>query len=261
MRLFDSPHKNAGYLAYRWISPIFDPIKFYHALKGYFWFTRDYFKFRSMGTDMPLRFRDSYPILTDKVDVAPFDSHYFYMNTWMFRRIAQSEHSAHVDVASGLDVVSLLSTLKKVTFVDIRPIIVDLPNFECVKGSILDMPYSTDSIPSLSCLHVTEHIGLGRYGDPIDPQGSLKATQELKRVLAPGGSLFFSLPIGKPRICFNAHRVHSASQILQYFDGLELVDHACITDQITVIEKPDIAFMDSMTFGCGMFHFRKPLPA
>jgi SAM-dependent methyltransferase len=155
----------------------------------------------------------------------------------------------------------LLSTLKKVTFVDIRPIIVDLPNFECVKGSILDMPYSTDSIPSLSCLHVTEHIGLGRYGDPIDPQGSFKATQELKRVLAPGGSLYFSLPIGKPRICFNAHRVHSASQILQYFEGLELVDHACITDQITVIEKPDIAFMDSMTFGCGMFHFRKPLPA
>lgn len=28
MRTFNSPIKNIAYLAYRWISPIFDPIRF-----------------------------------------------------------------------------------------------------------------------------------------------------------------------------------------------------------------------------------------
>jgi len=259
MRQFDSPLKNTAYLAYRWISPIFDPIRFFHAVKGYFWYTRDYFKFRSMGTDMPLRFRDSYPILTDKMSTTPFDSHYFYQNVWATRRISSNPHSEHVDVGSSSDMMSMLSVFKAVVFVDIRPLEVELLNFRSVKGSILAMPFTSESVLSLSCLHVTEHIGLGRYGDPLDPEGSYKATQELKRVLAPGGSLYFSLPVGKPRICFNAHRVHSATQILEYFSGLELVDHACISDEIKVIEKPAISFMDSMSFGCGLFHFRKPL--
>ncbi len=33
-------------------------------------------------------------------------------------------------------------------------------------------------------MHVVEHVGLGRYGDPLDPDGDLKAIAELKRVTA-----------------------------------------------------------------------------
>jgi hypothetical protein len=36
-------------------------------------------------------------------------------------------------------------------------------------------------------MHVVEHIGLGRYGDPIDPDGDLKAISELKRVVQKRG--------------------------------------------------------------------------
>ncbi len=43
------------------------------------------------------------------------------------------------------------------------------------------------SVESLSCKHVIEHIGLGRYGDVLDPGGDLKAISELKRALAVGG--------------------------------------------------------------------------
>ena len=79
-------------------------------------------------------------------------------------------------------------------------------------------------------MHVVEHVGLGRYGDPLDPDGDLKAMAELQRVLAAGGSLLFVVPVGKPKIMFNAHRIYSYEQILSYFNELELKQFALIPD-------------------------------
>jgi len=47
-------------------------------------------------------------------------------------------------------------------------------------------------------MNVVEHVGLGRYGEPLDPEGDIKAMRELRRVLAPGGSLLFVVPVGRP---------------------------------------------------------------
>ena len=79
-------------------------------------------------------------------------------------------------------------------------------------------------------MHVAEHIGLGRYGDPLDPDGDLKAMGELKRVLAPGGLLLFVVPVGQPRVCFNAHRIYSYGQIVEAFAKLYLEEFALIPD-------------------------------
>jgi hypothetical protein len=109
----------------------------------------------------------------------------------------------------------------------------------------------------LSCLHVAEHIGLGRYGDELDPYGTLKSCAELARVLAPGGFLYFSLPVGKPRICFNAHRIHSPEQILNYFRNLQLVSLSGIDDDNAYHELISIEQLSSMNYGCGLFVFTK----
>ncbi|MCP2789027.1 DUF268 domain-containing protein, partial [Salmonella enterica subsp. enterica serovar Typhimurium] len=78
------------------------------------------------------------------------------------------------------------------------------------------------SLPSLSCLHVVEHVGLGRYGDPLDIAGSERALAELQRVLAPEGRLYLSVPVGRERICYNAHRVFSPRSIVDALSGLAL---------------------------------------
>ena len=62
-------------------------------------------------------------------------------------------------------------------FLDAGLGLVDLPEFDAQLE-----PFGDRSVPSLSCLHVVEHVGLGRYGDPLDPQGSIKAMRELQRV-------------------------------------------------------------------------------
>jgi hypothetical protein len=53
-----------------------------------------------------------------------------------------------------------------------------LENLFFKEGSILALPFESGSIKSLSSLCVVEHIGLGRYGDEIDPFGSESAIKE-----------------------------------------------------------------------------------
>ena len=223
----------------------------------YISFFSDIRRYKQMVGAEEISIRNLYPFLDDKTSTTAFDTHYFYQDIWAFRKILNSGAKNHVDVGSKVDYVGFLSTITQVVFIDIRPLITDLPNFEGKAGSILEMPYDNDAVSSLSCLHVAEHIGLGRYGDPIDPLGSVKACRELARVLAPGGNLYFGLPIGKPRVCFNAHRIHSPAQILKYFCGLKLVEFSFVEDSGRFLQNiaPEIA--SNAKYGCGLFHFTK----
>jgi len=260
MKKFDSKSKNIAYLLYRWTRPLFDLVSFTRAVPGYFWYARDYLLYRSMANSEQITLANSYPILTERTtdhDTA-FDRHYFYQGVWATRKVKGFSHNEHVDVGSQLNFVGGLSAIKKVTFIDIRPVSIQLPNFFSKAGDLLSLPYRDNEISSLSCLHVVEHVGLGRYGDKLDPEGSKKACKELQRVLAPGGDLLFSGPIGKSRICFNAHRIHSTAQIIGYFNELQLVELSGITDSGDFLENINVTKLESSDFACGLFHFKKP---
>ncbi len=222
------------------------------------WFFGDWVRYSRMASAEPIRLINFYPQLHDRTSTTPFDAHYFYMGGWAARRIIAGKPANHVDVGGQAMFVSQLSAAVPVTFIDIRPLGVDFSGLTEVAGSILELPFPDGSIRSLSCLHVAEHIGLGRYGDPLDPLGTVKAAAELSRVLAPGGSLFFALPVGRPRLCFNAHRVHSPGQIIGMFPGLRLEEFSAVDDEERFWEKIDPARMESSDYGCGMFWFRKP---
>jgi len=218
----------------------------------------DWFRYSRMDFAEQIKLKDTYPCLFDRTAKTSVDSHYFYQHIWAFEKILASSAESHVDVGSNVDFVGLLSTITKVQFIDIRPLTVsNIKNLESIKGSILDLPYEDNSVKSMSCLHVAEHIGLGRYGDPLDPQGTKKAALELSRCLAKGGNLYFALPVGRPRLCFNAHRIHSPGQILDYFRGLKLVELSGSTDQKEFVENIDIAKLEIENYPCGMFQFTK----
>lgn len=120
-----------------------------------------------------------------------------------------------------------------------------------------NLPYENNSVQSLSCLHVAEHIGLGRYGDTLDPEGTQKAAAELSRCLAKGGNLYFSVPVGRPRLCFNAHRIHSPCQIIDYFKDLSLVEISGTGDDKKFINNINIESLENSRYACGMFWFTK----
>lgn len=202
-----------------------------------------------------LRLDDAFPCLTDARDATPFDAHYLHQGAWLARHLARLRPARHVDVGSDVDVVSVISGFVPILFVDYRPLEVSLTGLSCVRGDILRLPLPTGSTPSISCLHVVEHIGLGRYGDAIDPDGSVKAARELRRVVAPGGSLFVSMPVGGERICFNAHRVLAPEAVAEMFRPLALVDFSYVDDRAALHEKAFLAAAARCEYGCGMFHF------
>ncbi len=257
MKVFKSKTKNIAYFFYRLINPIFDPIKFIQGIYGYFWYTRDFIVYKIKNPKAKLLNINLFPVLNEKTSFTSFDAHYFYQQLWVFENIMKIKPKNHVDIGSTYQMSGYLSKIVPTTFVDIRPIKARLKNLKVKKGDILNLPFENNSVESLSCLHVVEHIGLGRYGDKIDPNGPKKACQELSRVLKNNGYLYFSTPIGKERIYFNAHRVFSPKRIIGYFNNLKLVEFCVVNDLGKIIENTNYKKCLHYNYACGMFLFKK----
>ena len=76
------------------------------------------------------------------------------------------------------------------------------------------------------CISISsyEHDGLGRYGDPLDPDGDLKAMQKTKTFVKKDGLLYLSVPIGSGKVVFNLHRVYGKKRFDMLIEGWEKVD-------------------------------------
>ena len=193
------------------------------------------------------------PCLFDKTAETPIDYVYFYQDTWCAEKIFKAKPNHHYDVGSSNEFIGIISRFVPTTMIDIRPIDVKLPGLNFIEGDITALNFADDSLESISSICVIEHIGLGRYGDKIDPFGSEKAIVELTRVLAPGGSLYISLPVDKENtIYFNAHRAFARDYILRLFQPLKLIEEKYIYKGKLFDE-----FNREKGFGTGLFYFIK----
>lgn len=208
-----------------------------------------------------LRWQDRYPCIEDRTATTSFDRHYTYHTAWAARILAETRPAVHVDIASSLSFICTVSAFVPIRFYDYRPADLRLSNLTCGAADLLSLPFPDRSINSLSCMHVVEHIGLGRYGDPLDPEGDRKAMRELERVLAPEGTLLIVVPVGRPRVCFNAHRIYSFHQVREAFGNLQMRQFALIAEDPAsggLILSPPLDVVDSQNYGCGCFWFSKP---
>lgn len=169
---------------------------------------------------------DQNAILTDDRpthDEVDFSLDYFVHCSWIARKIAEVRPKRHVDCGSYCYLAGIVSAfIEQFEFIDIRPLPNVFPNLISRRLDMTHMPEIPDgSVESLSSGHVIEHMGLGRYGDRINPVGDRWAANELKRILAPGGRLIIVLPMNEnPSVCFNAHRFYSLDQVRALFSGL-----------------------------------------
>jgi SAM-dependent methyltransferase len=224
-------------------------------LKNLQWFNRDlnWYQKNAKDSAFGLSVHNMYPCLEDKTALTPVEPIYFYQDSWAASRIFQYKPAHHVDIGSAVKTLGIISGFVPVTFIDIRPIEVKLPNLHFKKGSILELPFADNSIESISSLCVIEHIGLGRYGDPLDVKGSEKAIAELVRVTRPGGNILFSVPVDDLcKIYFNAHRTFTPTYICECFTGCDLLEEKYIYGY-DFTEK----YIREKGFGVGVYHFKK----
>lgn len=219
----------------------------------------EWIKYRHSDKKNTVYLHDLWPCLNDRVKKTPFDPHYFYQASWLARRLSNSRPNKHYDIGSDVTMIGVISGFLPVEFVDFRPLNVSLQNLTSTSGNITNISYMNDSLLSLSCLHVVEHIGLGRYGEHLDSEGSKKALLELQRVVAPGGRLYLSVPIGLERVCFNAHRIFNPQTIIDTLEQLKLLEFSLIDDDGNFIENGSQNLSRNLDYGCGLFVFEKQI--
>jgi len=188
-------------------------------------FDNSWFLFRNNSSSdlrFPLRNDDLIPVLDEDTSThthKEFVWDYLLHCAWAARKVSEGSEGWHYDFGSYLYFAYLVSAFTdKFVFCDLRPIDLPVSNLQMKREDLTKLSFPDNSLRSISCLHVLEHVGLGRYGDEIDPSGDEKAASELVRVLATGGSLLIVLPMNAtPRLNFNAHRIYSEEQVAALF--------------------------------------------
>ncbi|MBI3382847.1 MAG: DUF268 domain-containing protein [Aquabacterium sp.] len=202
------------------------------------------------------------PMLQDLSDQAGSASgHYFHQDLLVATKINQAHPQKHVDVGSRIDgFVAHVAAFREIEVFDIRPLNPTAhPRIKFIQGDLMsDNGAPSDYCDSLSCLHALEHFGLGRYGDPIDPDGHRKGFRNLTRMLKDGGILYISFPIGSSGTHFNAHRVFDPTEILEWGkEDFQLIDYHYVDDQGSLQKCVTPSATPQLHYGCGIYTLRK----
>lgn len=240
----------------------FQPHILVRSLQGIPRFFADMRRYSRLNRMAGLRitFRDLFPILTDRrAGAGQASGHYFHQDLWAAKKIYQQRPSEHMDVGSRIDgFIAHLMVFIPVTIVDIRPLKSELSGVTFFQDDATELVrLESNSVESLSSLHVAEHFGLGRYSDPIDPDACFRFMNALQRVLRPGGRLYFSVPVGRERVEFNAHRVFAPKTILESFSRLQLLSFSFVGDDGKLYEDQDPLDLPPSELACGLFEFAK----
>ena len=246
----------------------FDPRTFLAAIRGLFWFFKDYRKLKAkLKGNTEFQITKLFPILTEKFSEAGvMKGHYFNQDLYVAKLIYGANSTKHVDIGSRTDgFVAHLAVFREVEVFDIREIKSTVENISFTRADLSSSSFNhiayTDS---LSCLHAIEHFGLGRYGDTIDPEGHILALENMWKALKVGGKFYFSTPIGPQRIEFNAHRVFSVHYLLKLFESkYDIVSFSYINNKGDLVVNQDlnnpklVSENFGCTYGCGIFEMIK----
>jgi len=195
------------------------------ALCGLPSYLRDLNHFRRLQRQATCELRAAFslaPMLADRYVGAGAGSGrslYFLQDLICSTYVLRDPPCQHLDVGSRVDgFVAQIAASRPIEVLDIRPM-VEPPCVNLIfrQGDILN-PHRElcNNYPLVSSLHALEHIGLGRYGDAIAPDGFERAVKQCAALVAPHGRFLLSLPVAQiPRhlVQFNSQRLFAARQL------------------------------------------------
>jgi hypothetical protein len=214
-----------------------DPQRFLRSLRGLPVFLRDWAVFRK---NYPGKMK-LMPCLHDRYEEGgATKSEYFWQDLLVARAIHAAKPIKHVDIGSRVDgFVAHVASFREIEVFDVRPISTAVPGVVFRQADLMNpasLPTTAGGgyCDSLSCLHAIEHFGLGRYGDPVNPQGYQRGIANMAQLLQPGGTFYLSTPIGQERVEFNANWVFDPRSIVRCAEAADM------TLQKLIVITPDI---------------------
>jgi hypothetical protein len=247
----------------------FNPLRIFSAVRGVPFYLRDLRTLmgQQKNSDLPFPFGNPYPCLLDKnAESGATKGHYFHQDLLVANRVFVNKPGRHVDVGSRIDgFVAHVASFREIEVLDIRELTDKIHNISFTRADLMG-PLDEALVgycDSLSCLHALEHFGLGRYGDPVRFDGYLLGLNNIHSLLKQGGRLYISVPIGKQRIEFNAHRVFSLAYLLDLFKDGYRIDHFSYVDDAGDLHADISMTADEVNhnygcnYGCGIFELTK----
>jgi SAM-dependent methyltransferase len=235
--------------------------------RGLGFYFRDFVNLKKQkGSDSKFYFRENYPILNERFsESGKMSGHYFHQDLLVATKIFENRPVRHIDIGSRTDgFIAHLAVFREVEIIDIRDQVSSVKNILFRKADLMKLPDDLiNCCDSISSLHVIEHFGLGRYGDPIDYNGHLKAIENIGKALKEGGKFYFSTPIGDQRIEFNAHRVFAVNYLMELFKSNFTIDSfSYVNDKGELFEnvkldQENIKINFECHYGCGIFELTK----
>ena len=219
---------------------------------------------RASGLSFP--FGKFYPCLNEiGSDSGSASGHYFHQDLLVATKIFKNNPQQHVDIGSRIDgFVAHVASFRGIEVVDLRPMSTTISNITFRQADFMQENLNLKNYcDSVSSLHAIEHFGLGRYGDKLDYNGHLKGLKNIYEMLKEGGKFYFSVPIGKQRIEFNAHRVFAVGPLInllqdQYrIDSFSYVNDEGNLFKDVALNPEDIENNYGCTYGCGIFELTK----
>lgn len=192
-------------------------------------------------------------------------SEYFWQDLLVAKKIFIRNPARHLDIGSRVDgFVAHVASFREIEILDIRPISNNIPGVVYKQADLMSQINNVcDLYDSISCLHALEHFGLGRYGDPINPNGHIDGLHNIVKYLKNDGFLYLSVPIGIERVEFNANRVFDPKSILAIANNISLLLHELLIIQdgssVSVVDINDDNLLElgSKRYALGIFTFRK----
>ncbi|MDA9296151.1 DUF268 domain-containing protein [Burkholderiales bacterium] len=243
----------------------FDPRIFMRSLRGLPVYLRDWATFRK-GYAGDMKFM---PYLHDRDEEGgAINSEYFWQDLLVARAIHDANPIKHVDVGSQVGgFVAHIASFRECEVFDVRPISTVVPGVVFRQVDLMNpvkLPTTSGGYcDSLSCLHAIEHFGLGRYGDPVNPQGYQRGIANMAQLLQPGGCFYLSTPIGQERVEFNANWVFDPRSIVRCAEvaGMTLQKLIVITPangpQESPVDSDAFAELALQHYQLGLFIFKK----
>lgn len=237
-------------------------------LKGLPAFLKEYKEIRRQAgiSAKEFPFGPTYPCLEDRrQESGTAKGHYFHQDLLVAGRIFTNQPTRHVDIGSRIDgLVAHVASFREIEVLDIRDLTSPSPNIVFRRADLMASDFTlSDYCDSVSCLHALEHFGLGRYGDRIDYGGHLMGWENIHRMLKKGGKLYFSVPIGRQRIEFNAHRVFSVAYLLKMMEGPYRLDSFSFVDDAGDLRRDPAMTPEAIRdnfgcrYGCGIFELTR----